>query len=209
MRVSIPLLFSGAILAVVLAASMISSQPPAPKAEEPKKTIPLESCYATSAVSGCQIIRDGGDEPYAFDLGELFRGNQAGPSNVVLVRGKDIAEAVRATRWTFTSGLRADAPVPPNPSESKAEALPLWLVAYFGMGPSDPGFGRVHAAEIRGRTVRVTYSRAHANKLTTDDAHYYLWVPLGKPEAGTYALELFDAARNEVTLMRRVVVSAQ
>jgi hypothetical protein len=105
--------------------------------------------------------------------------------------------------------VRADAPVLPNPSDTQTGPLPLWMVAYFGMGPSDPGFGRVHAAEIRGRTVRVTYSRAHAKRVSTDVQHYYFWAPLGKADAATYALELFDADRNEVTLMRRVVVSGQ
>jgi hypothetical protein len=185
MRVSIAFVFFGAMLAIVLAAGMIPSQPPAGKAEEPINNIPLESCYATAGVSGCRIIRDGGENPYSLDLGELFRGNKAGASNVALVRGKDVADAVKATRWTLTAGLRADAPIPPNPSDIKAAAgLPIWLVAYLGAGSSNPGFGRVHAAEVRGRTVRVTYSRARSNTKTDDVVQYYLWMPLGRAEAG-------------------------
>jgi hypothetical protein len=72
--------------------------------------------------------------------------------------------------------------------------------------PSNPGFGRVQAAEVRGQTVRVTYSRARPGDATRDEVHYYLWVPLAQAGAGTYALELFDDDRKEVTLLRRVAV---
>src|SRR5262245_48083720 len=206
MRVPMQFLFCGGMLALVVAGAAISSQPPA-GTEEATKTIPLESCYATFGGSGCQFILRGGDRPHAADLEELLRNNRAGASNLALVRGKDIAQAVRATRWTFSAGQRAEAPALPNPDRDESEGLPLWLAVYFGTGSSEPGFGRVHAAEIRGKTVRVTYSRAKSHKVTADVVHFYLWVPLGRPEAGSYALELFDAVRNEVTLMRRVTVA--
>jgi hypothetical protein len=173
------------------------------------RTIPLESCYATEGVSGCQHLRRGGGEQYSYDLGELFRDNRAGASNVVLVRGKDIAGAVKATRWTFTAGRRADTPVLSDPSDIASEPPPLWLVAYFGVGSSEPGFGRVQAAEVRGQTVRVAYSRARPNDQTRDVVHYYVWVPVGRAGAGTYALELFDADRKAATLLRRVAVAEQ
>jgi hypothetical protein len=123
------------------------------------------------------------------------------------VRGKDIAEVVKATRWIFTAGRQADTPAPPDPGAPQADLLPLWLIAYFGTGPSFPGFGRVQAAEVRGQTVRVTYFRARSNKTTSDRRHYYLWVPLGRDGAGTDVLELFDADRKQVTLLRHVAVA--
>src|SRR5262245_59315682 len=113
MRVSIPILFSGAILAAIFSASMIPSQPPAGKAEDGTRTIPLESCYATPDVSGCTHLKRGGGETYSFDLQELIRGNNSGASNAALVRGKDIADAVRATRRVFTSAVGAGASVSP------------------------------------------------------------------------------------------------
>jgi hypothetical protein len=207
MRVSIPFVFFGAMLAVVLAAGIISSQPPAGKSEEPTKTIPLESCYATPEVSGCTHVKRGGGEAYSFDLEELIRGNNTGASNAALVHGKDIADAVKATRRVFASSAGAGSSVSPDSNDADTRALPLWMVAYFGMRPSRPGFGNVHAAEIRGRTVRVTFSRAHANKKSLDIRQYYFWAPLGKADAKSYALELFDAMRNEVMLLRRVVVA--
>jgi hypothetical protein len=187
----------------------IPGQPPTPAAPVPAekvRMIPLESCYATRGVSGCPHLKRVG-EPYSFDLNELIRDNRAGASNVALVRGKDIAGAVKATRWIFAAGRRADTPVAPKPDDTKAELLPLWLVAYFGMGPSDPGFGRVQAAEVRGQTVRVAFARARSNgEVTMDEVRYYVWVPLGQFQAGTFTLELFDADRKDVTLQRRVVV---
>jgi hypothetical protein len=189
-------------------APVLGQQPP--KANPPAgkvRMIPLETCYATLGVGGCQFITDGGGTPYAFDLGELIHNHRAGASNVALVRGKDIVDAVQATRRIFAAGRRADTPVAPNPSDTKAEPLSLWLVAYFGMGPSTPGFGRVQAVEVRGQTICVMYTRAQALKATADVCHYYVWVPLGSFKAGTYALELFDADRKEVTLLRRVTIA--
>src|SRR5438874_1357268 len=122
-------------------ASALGQQPP--KVEPPAekvRMVPLESCYATEGVSGCPHLRRGGGQPYSFDLEELIRNNRTGASNVVLVRGKDIAGAVKATRWTLAASHPADVPVPPKPGDTTAEPLPLWLVAYFGMGPSNPGF---------------------------------------------------------------------
>lgn len=199
------------VLVAAGAAGVVSAlgQPP-PKADAPVeqvRTIPIDSCYATNGVSGGKHISDGSEEPYALDLGELIRGNRSGASNVALVRGKDIAGAVRATRWTFATSYGADAPVRPDPGNTNEEPLPFWLVAYFGAGPSHPGFGQVQSAEVRGHTVRVVFRRAQANKMTKDVCRYYIWVPLGQAETGTYALELFDADRKQVTLLRRVTVA--
>jgi hypothetical protein len=192
-------------MALVLAATMSGSQPHAGKAEEVTRSIPLESCYATPEISGCIAIKLS-RERYSFDFEELKRGHNAGASNLALVHGKDIAEAINATRSLFTSGVRADSPVQPNLAVTPTGPLPIWMIAYFGMGPSEPGFGMIHAAQIRGRSIRVSYSRAHAVRVSTDVRHYYFWAPLGEIGAGTYALELFDAVRNEVLLMRRVIV---
>jgi len=197
------------LAAGALGVASAPGQPP-PKSNPPAekvRMIPLESCYATEGVSGCPHVKRV-DEPYSFDLNELIRNNRTGASNVALVRGKDIAGAVKATRWTFAASHRADIPVPPNPGDTKADSMPLWLVAYFGMGPSNPGFGRVQAAEVRGQTVRVAYALARsAAGATQDEVHYYLWVPLRQAGAGTYTLELFDANGKDVTLLRRVAVA--
>src|SRR4051794_20769803 len=98
-------------MAIVLAASTSWSQPPAGKADEPTRYIPLQSCFSTPEVSGCTHIKLGG-ERYSFDFEELKRGHNAGASNVALLRGKDIADAIKSTRSIFTGGVRADAPVP-------------------------------------------------------------------------------------------------
>ncbi|MFO0808028.1 MAG: hypothetical protein U0746_05355 [Gemmataceae bacterium] len=142
-----------------------------------------------------------------FDLGELYKEYRAEASNMALVRGRDIGEAVKATRRAFAASVRTDAQVLANPDNAKVESSSLWLVVYFGMGPSTPGFGRVQSTEVRSQTIRVAYSRARPGAATADIVFYYLWVPLGKAGAGAYALELFDADRNEVTLLRHTVVT--
>src|SRR5262245_9778717 len=118
---ALSLLAAGACGVLSAAAAVLGC--PAPTPPEAVRTIPLEPCYATFGGSGCQFIFHGGDKPYAFDLGELFRNHQAGASNVALVRGKDITEAVKATRLTFTGALRADTPARPDSGETKAEPL--------------------------------------------------------------------------------------
>jgi hypothetical protein len=61
--------------------------------------------------------------------------------------------------------------------------------------------------EVRGTTVRFTYTKWRAFGGPTVIYHYFAWAPLGDARAGTYILELYDADRKEVMLMRRVVVT--
>src|SRR5437879_3735873 len=75
-----------------------------PDAPEETRVIPLESCYATFAGSGCKVIRADPREPYGYDMAQLFREHKCGTSNIVLLRGNDIAAVVKATRWAFTAG---------------------------------------------------------------------------------------------------------
>ncbi len=177
----------------------------------PLRAIPLESCYATPGVrGGCKLITDGGREPHGFDLSELYRENLArggGAMNVALVRGGDIAAAVKATRRAFAADWQTDTTVPASPNDGKG-GPPLWLVAYFGCGSSHPGYGWVQAVEVRGQVVRVAYAPESKDRAATQDTvFFYLWAPLGRAGAGTYALELFDADKKEVTLLRHVAVA--
>src|SRR5262245_10651164 len=80
---------------------------PAPK--EKAVTIPLTSVYSTSRQKG---LRRGGDA-YIRELNLLNDREALGPTNVLLVRGKDIAEAVKATRRAYAADGWGDTPVPP------------------------------------------------------------------------------------------------
>jgi hypothetical protein len=138
-------------------------------------------------------------EPYGPYLEQFLREFQFGPSNVVIVRGKDFTEALTATRLAFLGGRSADQPVDPEVEPKSAE---LWLVAFLGAAGSEPPARLVQSVERRGKSVRVTYRKRLSETKTS--LPYFLWVPLGKLESGAYTLELFDADRQEVTLLRRV-----
>lgn len=195
------LLIFGCLAIGVLSAS---AQPP-PKAESPAdkvRTIPLESCYATFGGSGCKFLLASDREPHGHALLELIRRHESGASNVVLVRAKDIANAVSGARRTFAGGGVGDTPGLPASLEWAPE---LWMVAYIGKGPR--GWWTVRSAEVSSRTVRVTYALTKRIHATADVLQHFLWLPLDRIEPGTYSLELFDADRREVMLVRRVVVT--
>jgi hypothetical protein len=168
------------------------------------RKIPLGSIYSTNGQEGLKAVRLGLEEPYGHDLQEIVREFRSGASNIVLVRGKDIAAALKATRWAFTANRPADVPVDPEDGSKRA---PLWLVAFFGAAGSDPPAWLVQSIEVRGRLVRVVFVKPKRLISTRDSHLYFIWVPLGKPEVGTYTLELFDAEKREVTLLRRVTVT--
>lgn len=191
------------VAAVVTACAILGQTAPAPPGEW--RTVPLESCYATFGGSGCTIVRGGDTDPYGPALQRVLSQAPGGASNLVLVRGGDIAAALRATRVAFTGGISADAPAPPDPSVKGAPRR-LWLVAYLGTGSSS-GVFRVHAVAARGQTVRLTYSRLRPSPLVADAHPYLIWVPLGEANPAAYSLELYDADRREVMLLRRVVVA--
>jgi hypothetical protein len=187
------------------APASVAMQPPAP---EESRTIPLESCYATFGGSGCMYLMDSPREPQGPDLAAIYRDHKGGASNVVLVRGNDITAAVKAARWAFTTIQWADTPGLPDLQAQDAKRDPLWLVAYLGTSGNTSARWRVHSAETRGLVVRLTYSRIRSTGPSNPVLrHYYVWVPLGQVQAGTYTLELNDTDRKEVMLLRRVAVA--
>jgi RNA polymerase sigma factor (sigma-70 family) len=170
--------------------------------------IPLESVYGTTGQkeirnmsAGFNVRADGKKvyrEPYGPDLDLLNSEGRQGASNVFLVRGRDVKDAVQATWEVFAA--RAPADVPPA-ANRQARQAPLWAVAFFGITGSSPVAWKVRAVTVKGKAVRIAYETGEAR---TNDLHpYYAWVPLGRLEPGAYTVELFDAGREEVTLLRR------
>jgi hypothetical protein len=175
-----------------LSGLFLPAQQPAEKVEV--KTIPLETGYTTSDQKALKHVRrQGGD-----DLNEIFRKAQGmGASNVFLVRGEDIADAVFHTRSVFVGYRSANVPVGP------VETKQFWLVAYFGLAGSGEAWV-VKSIEQKGKTIRLTYE---VGQTEAGDTHqYFAWVPLGNLEPGRYTLELSDAQNNEVNLMRRIII---
>lgn len=183
--------------------------PPAPAG--PARTIPLDSCYATFMGSGCQFIMRGGDKPPAPELEELIRHQRSFYRDAFLVPGQDIAAAIKATPRAYTDTVQLDVPVPIDPNEGVAQ--PAWLHVNLGAGPSTPVTWQVHAVEVKGGSMRVVYSLwkpaggGRRGGSTDDIKHYIVWVPLSGISPGTYALELYDSDRKELTLERRVTIA--
>src|SRR5262245_44746788 len=172
---------------------------PAPKEKAVK--IPLASIYATWRQEGLRRIPN--DEAHTRDLNALLGGDGKGPTNVLLVRGKDIGEALKTTRWAYTVDWGGDVPVPPE--GRRPEPASLWLAAYLGTNSSVPPAWQLVSAERRGNVVRLTVRRPARDKTTRDLRRYFVWVPLGELAAGTYTVELHDAGLGPI-LKRYVTV---
>jgi hypothetical protein len=180
-------------------------EPKEVQAAEEARTIPLEAIYATNGQKGLKPVLRLFKEPYGHDLNELFRSSAMGASNLFLVRGEDLAAAVKGTRLVFTGGLPAERVVE-GPNVPKA--APLWAVAYLGTAGSNPPMWLVQSVVLKGPTVRVTFRKEKPLSGSTGDVHqYFVWIPLGQGTARTYTLELFDAEQQEVVLSRRVTVA--
>jgi hypothetical protein len=93
------------------------------RGEEPKvQTIPLDSVYSTNGQEKLKPVSRRLEEPYGMDLEELYRNSQGmGASNIFLVRGDDLAAAVKATRRVFTGYRSADVPVNPEDQANAAQ----------------------------------------------------------------------------------------
>jgi RNA polymerase sigma factor (sigma-70 family) len=178
------------------------------------RVLPLDSLYGTTRQKQIQTVTAGFNfgpdgkkqyvKPYGLYLELLQGGGRHGASNVFLVRGKDIGQAVQATWEVCARFARVDAPAV---ADRQAAQAPLWAVAFFGMAGSEPPEWLVKSVEVKAKTVRIRYTKGQSR--TNDEHQYYLWVPLGRPGPGTFTLELFDTERNEVTLMRRVRVEGK
>lgn len=126
-----------------------------------------------------------------------------GASNLFLVRGKDIAAAIKATRGVFIGGRSADVPGDPEDG-SKAETL--WLVAYLGTAGSEPPAWLVKSALVRGQTVQISISTPERTSGTSDIHQYFVWVPLGELRKEMCTLELLNAEKGQLILSRNVNV---
>ena len=181
------------------------------KAEADVQGIPLQSIYSTNGQEGLRSVtdsfilqKDGTKkyaEPYGHFLAEIHQDLRSGASNVFLVRGKDITAAVQATWLASVGGRSAEVPVSP---EDGSERTPSWLVVYFGIQGSEPPGWLIKSVERRGETVKLNYMKRLAE--TKDKHHYLAWVPVGELAPGPCTLELFDAEKMQVTLLRRVTV---
>jgi hypothetical protein len=170
------------------------------------RKIPLESIYSTTGQKSLKPVKGHHSEPYSNDLSQIRSGLRSGASNIFLVRGNNITQAIAATRRLFVGGGAADVPVLEGVG---LEEGPLWLVTYFGSAGSKPSAWQVEPVEQKGKTIRVPFWKPGRLGSTSDIHAYLVWIPLGELEEGAYTLELFDINQREVILMRRVLVEAK
>lgn len=166
------------------------------------KVIPLKSIYSTSRQEGLiSVDQRTADQSLREEVQRLHkRALGMGASNVFLARGNDIRSAASATQLAFSSIEPVNEPVG---QELKSDTL--WLVAYLGVAGSNPPNWEIKSAEVDINRVRLVYTEE--GSVDADAYAYFIWVPLGKLDPGTYTLELFDENQREVVLSRRVKVS--
>ena len=127
-----------------------------------------------------------------------------GASNVFLVTGENIADAVSSTYWSFHLGI-CDEPAGPDIG-GKQKSHKHWLVAYLGIGQGTPPQWLFQAATIQRQTLEVRYTKPQYAKAGADKIGFFYWVPLPQLKAGTYEVKLIDADKDRVMLTRWVSV---
>jgi hypothetical protein len=173
----------------------------APKPQSPAdpskriREIPFADVYYTY-----NSIRPSPPEMKRARLPEDFRATcqHLGASNIFLVRGDDINQAVLATRLAVLSGFGVDAPLKPKLHDSRT----LWLAVFLGVGGSSPPEWIVKSITHEDMRLRFVYEVGFAE--TLDLCPYLFLARLGELEAGEYALELYDDRYKEPRLVRRV-----
>jgi hypothetical protein len=170
-----------------------------PLREAEVRTVPLEKCFASFVSGRIQFL----SPDFSPELIRIARESRSGASNVFLVRGRDIREAIRTTRDVLFGARAVDGPV--INSQRPAEAS-VWLVAYLGVGSSTP-LWEVSAVSMNERTVRLVCPRLTPAVITSDIHVYCVWIPLGTLPEASYLLELYDDADGKPLLVRRVQVT--
>jgi hypothetical protein len=164
------------------------------------KKIPLDSIYFTGEQEGVKLVGKG-DEKVRVILEELYdKASGIGASNIFLTRGNGIERAVKATWSVFANRVSADTPVAFDPQEESGD---FWVAAFLGVDGPGSAF-QIESAQIEGKVIRLSFTREHSD---IPARHPYLvWIPVARLNADTYRLELFDKARQQVTLIRIVVI---
>ena len=202
------------ILLGVLAASVAALWPrvledPRARAGDEKEgkkvaSIPLKSIYSTGRQEGLKVMDQGqGDQEVRNEMRELHQqAIKMGASNIFLVRGDHIEDAVKATWEVFLRGHGVDEPVN---WDWRRKSDKYWLVGYFGVSGSEGPAWLAKSVEATATEIKLTFTNPAA--LTQDDHPYFFWVPLGKLKPETYTLTLEDGDRQKSLLVRRVRVT--
>ncbi len=176
-----------------------------------QRPIPLSEIVTTSPQKGLQQVRDALQQENAALKSEATDGYlrqiqsiSNGSSNAFLVDAINTSDSIAASLSILVGWRSANTPAPVNTTKPKRGSH--WLVAYLGSGPSTPTWWNVESVSATKSTVTLTYKRSKPSPATADVHPYFYWVPLGKLDPGPYEVQLLDADRGVISLMRRVEV---
>ena len=183
-----------------------------------KRSIGPDVVYSTSPEEGLKkqvlavFMRTDGKRdipvyPYSFHLKMIqMEAGGMGASNVAIVNGDNITDAIKATRWLFTGGMTADKP---GHTDEGKKSNNFWLVAYLGTGWSTPPKWRYDSTVVEGKSIEFRFKSSKANLISGDSILYFYWVPLGPMNPGTFELSLVDTDRGRATLVRSVEIAKE
>lgn len=197
----------GFVIALLLVKTAMAD-PPNEAADE-RHMIPLSKIVTMGPQKGLQYVRvawqqtndDQSSEVFLQQMHNISRGG----SNVFLVDAINLHDALSASFSALAGSRAADTPAPVETSNPKKGSH--WLVAYLGTGPGNPTWWTVESVVVDQGKVALNYRKAKPQPATDDVQRYYYWVPLGKLDPGAYELQLVDADKGAVTLMRRVEIT--
>jgi hypothetical protein len=191
------------------------AKPPVAEKDKPV-SIPKNAIYTTSGEPGFkqQLValfrRDKGgglkgEHQFTDDLRSI-ENQGGGSSNVFIVRGEEIKDALSATRLVIGYSAGADEPRKYDAKDQVIVSKRYWLVVYLGTFGSEPPAWEFNSLSVSGHTIEFTYSKSKSRIHSHDIWKYYYWAALPELTSGTYQLRLFDSGKNRPSLIRFVDV---
>jgi 2-keto-3-deoxy-6-phosphogluconate aldolase len=138
-------------------------------------------------------------------LAKTLLNARSGATNVFVVRGADIEEAIEVTAM-ITLGLQCLDSQDTYRLSKKELAKNFWLVAYFGAGTVPCPFQIDEVKKSNGK-LSLTYSVPKQLFSTMMSNPHFVWIELGDLTPGRYSLELRQTDGHESSVTRSFKVS--
>lgn len=178
----------------------------APIREEAEEVLPLKYAYATIEQVGLLAL-PGGVIPSGKRFGgqSLLNSKDLGPSNLFLVAGDKIADAVAATWYAFFHGFPVDRPVTEPGKDYRPENC-VWAVFFLGAAQSEPQQWTLTRATVQGERVRMSVVLPVRLSRVFNYRVYMFWVPLGPRKGKAITLDAYDDTNRASMMVRRVLL---
>lgn len=204
-RISIPLFILAPLLSIFFDGDPLRDcLIAAPMPSDPlKRLIDPADIYITQEQASFKVVAPGHikvDNEVQVKLKTICL--KSGLSNIFMIRSPDIESAVLTTIYAFEGGVGGDTPIRRNTTATDA---PLWVVAYLGLGGSQPAQFKVKSAEVFPDKIRLTYEEK--TSLTLDSSPYLIWIRIDKLPAEACYVELYNGTANATIMSRRVKIA--